>query len=486
MKHRRKHIGFLPKQNSSLPKVSSANNVPTIFLHQKFHFLKNTMFMKPLSVLMLLMMISFAPTWAQDTDIKNSQQLFSLDDALEYAKQNNRDIQNSKLDIESAKKRVWETTAMGLPQAEAGFDYTHIFDDAIELPFPDPMNPGQNSTIDFKPTSNFTLNANQLIFSGEYIVGLKTAAIFKALSEKNLVKTEQETKEAVTNAYIMILVLEENRQILEENLITIEKNIFEMKEMLKSGLIEDTDVDQLEISRRNLETSLSNITRQVELGYKLLKINMGMPLDTELILSENMQNIMDKMVSKTLQNMQFNIEQNIDFQLLQTQEEMKTMELRQQQVAYLPTIAGFYSHTEKLKEPEFDMTPKDLIGVNVSLPLFSSGQRHAKVQQARIELDKLDNSKSALRDGLNMQFEQAKVDYNTAFSKYLNEAENTKLTKKIYNKTLVKYREGVASSLDLSQVQSQHLQAQINYYNAILELIQAKTSLDKLMTNPEK
>jgi outer membrane protein TolC len=165
---------------------------------------------------------------------------------------------------------------------------------------------------------------------------------------------------------------------------------------------------------------------------------------------------------------------------------MKTMELRQQQVSYLPTIAGFYSHTEKLKEPEFDMTPKDLIGVNVTLPLFSSGQRHAKVQQARIELDKLDNSKSALKDGLNMQYEQAIVNYNTAFSKYLNEAENTKLTKKIYDKTLIKYREGVASSLDLSQVQSQHLQAQTNYYNAILELIQAKTSLDKLMTNPEK
>ncbi|MEA1872845.1 MAG: TolC family protein [Bacteroidota bacterium] len=441
--------------------------------------------MKPFIVIAFLILTSFTPTWAQETDIKDSQQAFSLEQALEYARENNRDIQNSQLDVESAKKKVWETTASGLPQAEAGFDYTHIFDDAIEMPFPDPTNPGQNSTIDFKPTSNFKINANQLIFSGEYIVGLKTAAIFKSLSKKNLIKTEQETIEAVMNAYIMILVLEENRKILEENLKTIEQNIFEMKEMLKSGLIEDTDVDQLEISRRNLETSLSNITRQVELGYKLLKINMGMSLDTKLILSESMQNIIDKMISETLQNMQFNVEQNIDFQLLQTQEEMKTMELRQQQVAYLPTISGFYSHTEKLKKPEFDMTPNDLIGVNVTLPLFSSGQRLAKVQQANIELDKLENSKSALKDGLNMQFEQAKVDYNTAFSKYLNEAENTKLTKKIYNKTLIKYREGVASSLDLSQVQSQHLQSQTNYYNAILELIQAKTSLDKLMTNPE-
>ncbi|MDA3910241.1 MAG: TolC family protein [Bacteroidales bacterium] len=441
--------------------------------------------MKHLISLNLLILISIFPLWAQETGNNETKQLFSLDQALEYAKENNRDIQNSQLDIESAKKKVWETTAMGLPQAEAGFDYTHIFDDAIELPFPDPMNPGQNSTIDFKPTSNLTLNANQLIFSGEYIVGLKTVAIFKSISEKNLVKTEQETIEAVTNAYIMILVLKENRQILEENLNTIEQNIFEMKEMLKSGLIEDTDVDQLEISKRNLETTLSNLSRQVELGYKLLKINMGMPLDTELILSQTMQGIMDKMIKESLQNIEFNAEQNIDFQLLQTQEEMKTMELRQQQVGYLPTIAGFYSHTEKLKKPEFDMTPNDLIGVNVTLPLFSSGQRHAKVQQARIELDKLDNSKSALRDGLNMQYEQAIVNYNTAFSKYLNESENTKLTKKIYDKTLIKYREGVASSLDLSQVQSQHLQAQTNYYNAILELIQAKTSLDKLMTNPE-
>lgn len=483
---KQKHTAILPKQFHISPKTCVSRIISAIVLFSEIKKLKKSAYMKQFIGLNLLILLSIVPVWAQETEDIETKQLLSLNQALEYAKENNRDIQNSQLDVESAKKKVWETTAMGLPQAEAGFDYTHIFDDAIELPFPDPMNPGQNSTIDFKPTSNFTLSANQLIFSGEYIVGLKTAAIFKSLSEKNLIKTEQETIEAVTNAYIMILVLEENRQILEENLNTIEKNIFEMKEMLKSGLIEDTDVDQLEISRRNLETSLSNISRQVELGYKLLKINLGMPLDTELILSETMQSIMDKMISETLQNMQFNVEQNIDFQLLQTQEEMKTMELRQQQVAYLPTIAGFYSHTEKLKEPEFDMTPKDLIGVNVTLPLFSSGQRHAKVQQARIELDKLDNSKSALKDGLNMQFEQAKVDYNTAFSKYLNEEENTKLTKKIYNKTLIKYREGVASSLDLSQVQSQHLQAQTNYYNAILELIQAKTSLDKLMTNPEK
>ncbi len=423
--------------------------------------------------------------FSQTDSIQNTQQVFSLDQSLEYARENNRDIRNSQLDVENAKKQVWETTAMGLPQAEATFDYTHIFDDAIELPFPDPMNPGQNSTIDFKPTSNFTLSANQLIFSGEYIVGLKTAAIFKSLSEKNLVKTEQETVEAVTNAYIMILVLKENKSILKENLETIEQNIFEMKEMLDAGLIEDTDVDQLEISKRNLETSLANITRQVELGYKLLKINMGMPLETDLILSQSLESILDQMVSESLQAIQFQAENNIDYQLMETQEGLKTMELRQQQVKFLPTIAGFYSHTEKLKEPEFDMTPKDLIGVNVTIPILSSGQRFSKVQQAQIELDKIENSKEALHDGLVMQFEQAIVNYNTAFSKYLNEAENINLTKRIYEKTLVKYREGVASSLDLSQVQSQNLQAQNNYYNAILELIQAKTSLDKLMTNTE-
>lgn len=474
----------LPKKEEFTPiwylilrmQVTNLKIVRIVIMIMKQKTMKRLMFASMLFISMQLV--------SQTDSIQNTQQVFSLDQSLEYARENNRDIRNSKLDVENAKKKVWETTAMGLPQAEATLDYTHIFDDAIELPFPDPMT-GQNSTIDFKPTSNFTLSANQLIFSGEYIVGLKTAAIFKSLSEKNLVKTEQETVEAVTNAYIMILVLKENESILKENLETIEQNIFEMKEMLDAGLIEDTDVDQLEISKRNLETSLANITRQVELGYKLLKINMGMPLETDLILSQSLESILDQMVSESLQAMQFQAEKNIDYQLMETQEGIKTMELRQQQVKYLPTIAGFYSHTEKLKKPEFDMTPKDLIGVNVSIPILSSGQRLSKVQQARIELDKIENSKDALRDGLIMQYEQAIVNYNTAFSKYLNESENMKLTKRIYDKTLTKYREGVASSLDLSQVQSQNLQSQNNYYNAILELIQAKTSLDKLMTNTE-
>lgn len=426
-----------------------------------------------------------ASTVLAQEEAGNTVQSFSLNEAVDYALENNRDIQNSRLDVISAKKKVWETTAMGLPQAEASFDYTHIFDDALELPFPDPMT-GENSKIDFKPTSNFTLKANQLVFSGEYIVGLKTANIFKSLSEKSVVKTETETIEAVTNAYIMILVLENNLTILQENKKTIEQNIFEMQEMLKAGFIEDTDVDQLKISKRNIETTLSNINRQVELGKMLLKINMGLPLETEILLTQNLDSMMDQLISESLASMQFQVEKNIDYQLLETQKQLKTMELRQQQVGYLPTIAGFYSHTEKLKKPEFDMTPKDLIGVNVSLPLFSSGQRISKVQQAKIELDKLENSQTSLRYGLNMQFEQAIVVYNTAFSKYLNEKENVELTKRIYDKTLIKYREGLSSSLDLSQVQAQHLSAQTNYFNAILELVQAKTSLDKLMTNSEK
>jgi outer membrane protein len=434
----------------------------------------------------LLSIIFLGQISAQDTTTNLQQTIFSLDESIAFALQHNRDIQNSRLDIISAKKKVWETTAIGLPQAEASFDYTHIFDDAIELPFPDMMNPGQNTMIAFKPTSNFTLSASQLVFSGEYIVGLKTASIFKSLSEKNLIKTEQEIIESVTNAYIMILVLEENEKLLKENLTTINQNVFEMEEMLKSGFVEETDVDQLKITKSNIENTLVNISRQIDLGYKLLKINMGLALDSEITLTQGLDVMMDKMISASISDMQFQVEQNIDYQLLETQKLLKSMELRQQQVKFLPTVAGFYSHTEKLKKPEFDMTPKDLVGINVTLPLFSSGQRVSKMQQAKIELDKIENTQLALQDGLMMQFEQAQVNFNTAFRKYINEKENTSLAKRIYDKTLIKYKEGLASSLDLSQVQAQHLQAQTNYYNAILELVQSKTSLDKLMTNTEK
>lgn len=419
---------------------------------------------------------------AQQVETTDTVTAYTLDAVIEYAMNNNRDLQNMRLDVESAEKKVWETAATGLPQAEATFDYTHIFDDAIELPFPDPMT-GQPSTIDFKPTSNFKVQANQLVFSGEYLVGLKTSKIFKSLSQKNLVKTKRETRESVTNAYIMILVLQENEAILKENLKTLDQNIYEMSEMHKEGFIEDTDVDQLKLSKSNIETTLVNVSRQVELAYKLLKINMGMPMETELELSQSLDAVMDEIVSESLNSMRFQVQNNIDYQLMETQEELKKMELRQQQVAFLPTITGFYSHTEKLKEPEFDMTPKDLIGINVSIPLLSSGQRLSKVQQAKIELKKMENNKEALLDGLSMEFQQARLDYNTAFSKYLNEKENMALTKKIYDKTMIKYKEGLASSLDLSQVQSQHLQAQTNYYNAVLELVQAKTMLDRLVSN---
>jgi outer membrane protein TolC len=440
--------------------------------------------MKKVFVFLGIVLVSPLMLLAQDASTDTVSRI-SLDEAVNYAMKNNRDIKNSQLDVESAKKKVWETTAIGLPQASVKYDYSYIFDEGIELPFTDPTT-GNPSMIEFKPTSNLSFQASQLVFSGEYIVGLKTAKIFKSLSSQNVIKTEQNTKEAVTNAYIMILVLRENESILKENLETLKRNIFEMSEMYKAGYIEDTDVDQLRISEKNIESVLINVSRQTELAIKLLKLNMGMSLNQKLVLTQDLESTLTQMISGSLELMQFDVDQNIDYQLFSTQRDLKEMEFRQQQVKFLPTVSGFYSHIEKFIKPEFDMTPSDLVGLSVSLPLFTSGQRGSKVQQARIALDKLDNSQDALRDGLNMQFEQAMVDYNSAFRKYLNEKDNTILTKKIYDKTLIKYREGLSSSLDLSQIQSQQLQSQTNLYNAILELVQAKTKLDKLSIESEK
>ena len=424
----------------------------------------------------------------------------SIADAQTFALENNRTLKSARIDVKSMDKQIWANIATGLPQFNFEADYQHQFV-IPELSFgpvlninalPDGLitkndlsNAYQNSApfpLGVKNNTIFNFTVSQLIFSGEYLVGLQAAKVVKLVTEKSLVKSEDMTKETVATTYYLILVLEENAKVLRESLKSTDQTYNDLVKMNQEGFNEETDVDQMKIGRSNIQTLITSIESQEEISMKLLKYQLGVGFDQTVLLTDSLPGIIKEGNIQYLSSPEFNVKNSIDYKMVSDQEKISSLMLKRQQSKYLPSIAGFYRHQEQSNLPAFNFAVKDIIGVTLSLPIVTSGLRNANIGQAKFDLMKSRLNKDNIEQGLIMEFETAKSSYTTAFSNFTTNRESMTLSKKVYDKSVIKYKEGVSTSFELTQNQAQYLTAESNYYNSVLSLLNAKAKLDRILS----
>jgi len=426
----------------------------------------------------------------------------SISEAQTYALQYNRSIQSAKIDVSSADKKVWETISMGLPQLSLATNYQHQFVvpelsfgpylDVNALPptgfltkddFTAAYKQSPAVPLGVKNNTTFDFTLSQLIFSGEYIVGLQATKVFKEISEKNLVKIEAQTKESVAGTYSLVLVLGESIRVLSESLKALDRTYNDISKMNQQGFNEETDVDQIRISRSNIQTMVSSMTSQKDVSMKLLKFQLGIDFSQTVILTDSLPGIIKEGNIQYLTQPVFNLSNSVDYQLVSNVEKSSVLFLKREQSKYLPSIAAFYRRHEQTNSPSFNFQVKDVVGVSLNLPIFTSGQRSSRVSQARFDLEKSRLNKDNAGQGLIMEFETAQSTYQTAYNNFITNKESIELGQKVYDRTIIKFREGVASSFDLLQSQNQFLTTESNYYTSILSLLNAKAKLDRILSN---
>lgn len=417
---------------------------------------------------------------------------FSVKEARAYAIEHNINVENAELDIEKSKKKVWETTAIGLPQVNSSFSYNNNVDLATQL-LPGEFfgQPGQFVEVQFGTQHNATLNvnANQIIFSGPYIVGLQAVQTYLDISQHQKEKTTIETKYSVTQAYYSVLVARKNYQVLQKSKKNVSQLLNDIRKTYEQGLAEETDVDQLQINLSDIENQLNILQRQIDVGKSVLKFQMGMPIDKEIILTDSLSKIMSGFNLQDVGSTEFNVNKHIDYKIVNTQERANLLQMRREKTEYLPSISAFYSHQQNAMREEFNYFDgtdnkwfkSNVIGLQVDMPIFSSGSRLSKVQQAKIELEKTQNQKRQIEQSLKMNVQQARTNYLSALEKYHTQKSSLDLSKKIYSRSLTRFKEGMISSTELTQNQNQMLNTQSVYYQAIFELLNSKNELDKAL-----
>jgi outer membrane protein len=461
------------------------------------------------TIVLFILMGGWITASSQVTDTASVMKLTLLD-AQNYAVQNSYNVRNGKIDLESAKKKVWETTAIGLPQVNGKIAYQHIFD-VPSISFPATGNndlsniisqipgarqeeyipgnlyayylPGSEIAMGVENNITWSVTLSQLIFSGEYIVGLQASKTFLKISELALKKSEKDIIEVTSGTYYQILVLSKTRDVIRDNYLLMKKLSSDTREMNKVGLVDQTSADQIQINATDLENKLNQTERGLDVLKNVLKFQMGLPIETKIELADSMQTLINEALKPAFVDQQFMLENYIDSKILSTNEKASVLLLKQQKSKYLPSIAGFYQHQDQFKEATFNMTIPDIVGVQIDVPIFSSFQRNSRVSQAKLSLEKTRISKLQAEQGILLDFQRTQSDLVTSYSKMLNLKENEELTKRVYTNTLEKFNKGMASSFDLTQAQSQYLMTEMNYYQSVQEVLALKLKIDKYLNN---
>lgn len=422
---------------------------------------------------LLLMLLFFS------AGLLHAQQKLTLDleGAVKYALQYNKTMKNSDLAVDQAGEKLKEAIANGLPQLNAAVDYSNALGAKIKIRF----NPDMPvSEIPIKPTSNFNLNVGQLLFSGSYLVGIQSAKLFKSLTEKSLEKTELEIISQVTEGYHLVLVSQELLKIMEQNRANLQEVYRKTEPLVRVGMIEKTDLDQLSVQVTSLQNAVNASERQLELATNMLRLQLGVPAETEIELTETLAQMLEEPAFESPLLQSFALEQNIDYQLMNYQEKMSAKMVDLQKTHSLPTLTGFYSFTHKLLKPDFDMSPANIIGLKMNIPVFSSGLRNAQLRQAQIDLETARNNKALLADQLQIQEKQLRFNLTNALENYTNQKNNVEVSRRVYASLNLKYTQGLISSLDLITADNNYLRAETDYISAVLQVLQARTELEKI------
>jgi len=442
-------------------------------------------------ILLFLVSLIVKISFAQTEDLNKEIQSFSLQDAQKYAIENSYSLKSSDIDVKIAEQVVKETVAIGLPQISATADYKNMLDIPVSL-VPAQFfggQPGEYAEVSFGTQHNasFGLTLSQLIFSGEYIIGMQATTIYKDISIKQKTKTEKEVKESVSKSYFLALVAQRNIENIDSTLKNIDKLLVETKEIYAQGFIDEISVDQLTLTRRNIELSRSSLERMKEVAYRLLKFQMGLDFETEIKLTNNLDEFVDLAYLNGLSVEDFNVEKHIDYEITELNVVVNQNLLKYEKSTYLPTLSGFLSYSKNGMNNNFGdlfsstWFPTTVAGLQLNVPIFNSGSKRSKVSQSKLKLDQAEVIHQQTVQGLQTNILQKRSDLQTSLNAYMYQQENMSLSEKIYTKTLEKFKKGMASNMDLTQAQNQYLSTQAAYFSAMIELLNKKVELETIL-----
>ena len=420
----------------------------------------------------------------------------TLEEAIEFGLEINRNIINANLEVQKAYKEKWKTIATGLPQLSARADYKNF----IELPtslIPAQFfggNDGEFAEVQFgtPQTMSAGITLNQLIFDGSYVIGIEATKVYLDASRNILEKTVLEIRKNIVNSYFSVLLVRANIGFLEKNKDNLNSNLTELIQLFKNGFDEEQSVEQLRLTLSGVESQLRYAQNMERTTLNMLKLLLGFPTASPLFLSDSLEVLTTPDLFK-ITDENFKIENNIDIKIAENNLLSESLLYRYERSKSLPRISAFLNGNYTGNSESFTFTNVDqkwfgasLFGVQLEVPLFSSLKRRASSQKAKISVSQARSLLKETKERIFIETQAASNKYKLAVENYFTSKENLALANRIKNKNQIKYFEGMVGSFELRQAQLQLYSAQNNYLKAIQSVVQKKIGLETLLNTSQQ
>ena len=423
------------------------------------------------SVFFILLLPLFTQAPAQE---RPARMAFSLAEAQQYAIEHNRTLANASLDIQKAQASRWQAIASMLPQVTASASYSNMMGYKMDL---------GAMQISMPPYATFNIQTG-IGLNGAQVVSLGIADISRKMADITLEKSEKEIANQVSTLYYSALVTEETIRLLEENLASMRKLHDITQSSVNAGVAEQTDADQLQVQVATMESTISTTRRSLEMVYNSLRLQLCLDDEVEIVLTQGIDDLLDLQHTGELLASDFDIEQNYDYRLLK-----ESTELARKQIALTgwsngPTLSVYHQYNGRhnfSNEPTMNMTPPNMLGAQLSIPLFTFGKTYSAVKDARLAYKKQLNTLEDTELALNVQYRQLLFNLRSALEKYEIQKQNVDVARRVFDNIARKYEFGVASSLDVTNSGTNLISAQSSYVQSLLEIINAQVSLEQLL-----
>lgn len=444
-------------------------------------------------ILTLLLLVTVAlKGYSQTQSAAPQSYSFSVQEAIDYAITHKDSIVNSALDVKSADYRVKEIIGQGFPQ----IDGMASFQDYLKIPttllpgefFGAPSGTFIPVKFGVKYQSNLGVSVSQLLFDPSYIIGLQGRKTYKELYNRSYTSSKIDVTAKVTKAYYQVLVSNAQIKLLDANIAQLKQQTDQTTAQNKQGFVEKIDVDRITVQYNNLVTSRENTLRLLALNYQLLKFQIGMPIENGLTLKNGLNDIkLDENIIEMVTDSAA-YKNRIEYKLFETNLKLTEFDLKRTKAQFLPTLKANAAYTASYQNNNFrdlysTSFPSSYVGLTLNVPIFSGGQRTNRVRQSEITLLKGKNSLAGLRNGLNLQAQQAKIIYQNSLQSLNNQKRNQELAREVLRVSKIKYQQGVGSSIEVTQAQTELENADNAYVQSLYDALVSRVDLDRAYGN---
>ncbi len=417
----------------------------------------------------------------------------SLQQAMDMAAQQSYNVRASTLEAQKSAERSKEVTAIGFPQINGKVEMSNYIDVPTQL-IPNFFSEPGSGAPAYVPvqfgvpwSANAGLTLTQLLFDGSYLVGLRAAKELRTQSEQDLQKAQADARNQTAKAYFGVLSAEEGARLVSEGIPLLEKSLREVTAMKEAGFMEQTDVDRLNIQLEQARAQKRNFDQQAEVGRMLLALTLGTPQGTPITLTDKLETVLNDANETALTEQGLDPNSHIEMSQAATLVRLQELNVKNYKAKALPSLGGFLTHSQVWNGPTFDpggaypFFPTTLWGLQLNVPLFSSGNRYHKVKQEQLALEQVKINQTATEQRLKTMAEQQRSQTRMAFDNFKTEERNLALSKNIFDRTSVKFTNGSAASFELTQEQGNYLLQQQTYIQRMVELLIARADLRKAL-----